>query len=366
MNATKVGVIGCGYISGAYMQRSPTFASLDLVACADLDPAAARSRADAFGLRAMSVDDLLDDPEIGIVVNLTTPQAHVDVGLNVLAAGKHLHAEKPLATTVAAAAPLLEAAAARPNLRVGSAPDTFLGGGHQTACQLIDAGRIGEIVAGSCHMMLHGHERFHPNPDFYYVAGGGPMLDMGPYYLTCLVNLLGPVKRVTAATSRAFDQRTIEVGPRAGEAIPVEVPTHITGILEFAQGAMVNLTTSFDVWRHQHNHIELYGTEGSMVVPDPNQFGGTVLLCHRREDWQQIAPAQPFADGDYRGIGVADLALAVREDRPHRASLALASHVLEVMEAFEVAAGRGGIVDIASTCERPAALDAATASRWVA
>ena len=363
MEPVKAGIIGAGYISGVYMERAPTFKILDLVACADIDMAAARARADEFGLRAMTVEELLADPAIEIVVNLTTPQAHVDIGLRALAAGKHVHSEKPLAISLAAAAPL-KAAIAGSDHRVGCAPDTFLGGAQQTARQLLDQGRIGDPVAGSAHIMLPGHERWHPNPDFYYQSGGGPMLDMGPYYLTALVNLLGPISNISGAVRRTYDRRTIGSGPRAGEEIPVDVSTHIAGIIEFASGALVDMTASFDVWKHQHNHIEIYGTKGAMIVPDPNRFGGSVFVAEKNGDWQEIAPRFPHADGDYRIIGVADMADAIRTGRPHRAGFDLAYHVLEAMDAFEVSAQRGAAVGLDSSCDRPAALDPNLAPGW--
>ena len=355
MSIVTIGIVGCGVISAAYLKTAPLFEILRIKGCADVNLDAARARANNFGVQAMSVEDLLADPEIDIVVNLTTPEAHIEIDLAAIAAGKHVYSEKPLAVTTAAARPLLEAAKAS-GLRVGCAPDTFLGGGHQTARQLVDDGSIGTPLAGTAFMMLRGHERWHPNPDFYYQPGGGPMFDMGPYYLTDLINLLGPIRRVTGVSQSGFDERVIATGPREGERFRVDVRTHVVGILEFRQGAMVNITMSFDVWQHKHNHIEIYGTEGSMVVPDPNKFGGTIQIASGREEWLDVEPAGPYADGEFRSIGVADMAHAIEEGRPHRASVELAFHVLEVMEAFERSAESGEGVDISSICERPAAL----------
>lgn len=355
MSQTSIGIIGCGVISGAYLKTAPGFEILNIKACADLNMDAARARAEEFNVEALSVDALLADPEIDIVVNLTTPDAHIDIDLAAIAAGKHVYSEKPLAVSSAAAHALLEAAK-QTDLRVGCAPDTFLGGGHQTARQLIDEGAIGRPLAGAAFMMLRGHERWHPNPDFYYKPGGGPMFDMGPYYLTDLVNLLGPVTRVTGVSQSGYDSRVIASGPREGESFKVEVPTHVVGVLEFSQGAMVNITMSFDVWQHKHSHIEIYGTEGSMVVPDPNKFGGTVELASGREAWRDIAPKGSYADGEFRSIGVADMAHAIQSGRPHRANVELAFHVLEVMEAFDRSAQSGQAIDLTSTCQRPAAL----------
>jgi predicted dehydrogenase len=242
--------------------------------------------------------------------------------------------------------------------RVGSAPDTFLGGAHQTARAAIDADAIGEVVAGACYMMVPGHEIWHPNPDFYYQPGGGPMLDMGPYYLTCLVNLLGPVRSVMGAAKAAYDRRTIGSGPREGQSFAVVVPTHISGILEFANGASVTITTSFDVWKHDHNHIELYGRKGSMIVSDPNQFQGDILVSQKRGDWAAVGQSHRYGDGNYRILGLAEMAGAIAAGRPHRASLELALHVLEIMEAIGVSATSGQRVDLVHGCARPAALGA--------
>jgi len=357
MHPSGIGLIGTGNISEAYLKGAASFPVLKIIACADANPDAARAKAAAWGIEAVSVPDLLADPRIDIVLNLTTPQHHVDVGLQALAAGKHVYSEKPLAVEMVQALRLVAAAKAA-GLRVGSAPDTFLGGSHQTARAAIDSGMIGEVVAGSAFMMVPGHEIWHPNPDFYYQPGGGPMLDMGPYYLTCLVNLLGPFRSVSGAATASYATRTIGSGPRAGQVFDVQVPTHISGLLTFASGAAVTITTSFDVWKHGHPHIELYGRKGSMIVPDPNQFQGEVLVSDRRSDWTIVPQAHGYGDGNYRILGLADMALAIRQDRPHRAGLELALHVLEVMEAITTSAGTGRRIDLAHNCTRPAALRA--------
>jgi predicted dehydrogenase len=280
----------------------------------------------------------------------------VPVGRAAIAAGKHVYLEKPLGISCAEARALLEDAAAR-GLRVGCAPDTFLGGGHQTARRLHDEGAIGEVVGGSAFLMLPGHERWHPNPDFYYArSGGGPMFDMGPYYITDLVNLLGPVAEVAAFGRIGRSPRVIRSGPRAGSAIPVECATHIAGVLAFASGAIVQIATSFEVWAHRHLPIELYGTEGSLVVPDPNRFGGTVELCRAEGGWQAMPTSHGYADGNYRSLGLADMAAALRQQRPHRASGELAYHVLEVMEALVRSSEGAGVVAITSRAARPTAL----------
>jgi len=355
MDRLGIGIIGGGNISEAYLKAASHFPILDIKGIADIRREAAEARASQFGLRAMSVEDMLADPSIEIVVNLTIPAAHVEVGLKALAAGKHVHSEKPLGLTTAEARPLLQLAKER-GLRVGCAPDTFLGGSHQTCRQLIDEGVLGRPLAGSAFFMCPGHERWHPNPAFYYAEGGGPMLDMGPYYITALVNLIGPVARVSGSATRARSERMITSEPLKGTTIPVEVATHVAGTLEFVSGATVSIAMSFDVPKHRHNPIELYGTEASMIVPDPNRFGGTIEIARAGEDWSEEPTRHPYADGNYRIIGVADLAHAIRSGRPHRASGALAFHALEVMEAFQVSSDRGTHVTIESRPERPAML----------
>ena len=355
MERLGIGIIGCGNISEAYLKAASYFPILDIKGIADIRPEAAEARASQFGLRAMSVAEILADPSVQIIVNLTIPAAHVEVGLRALAAGKHIYSEKPLGLTTAEARPLLQMAKQR-GLRVGCAPDTFLGGSHQTCRKLVDEGAIGRPLAGSAFFMCPGHERWHPNPAFYYAKGGGPMLDMGPYYITALVNLIGPVARVAGITSRARFEREITSEPLKGTMIPVEVATHVAGTLEFASGAVVSIAMSFDVPRHRHRPIELYGTEGSLSIPDPNRFFGAIELATASKDWTEQPTEHPYASGNYRIIGVADMAHAIRSGRPHRASGELAFHALEVMEAFQVSSDRGTHVAIESRPERPAML----------
>ncbi|ODT76819.1 MAG: oxidoreductase [Pelagibacterium sp. SCN 64-44] len=358
-----IGIIGTGNISSAYLKAMlgrdglPGFPVLDIKGLADMRPEAARTRADEFGLKAMSVEEMLADPEIGLVVNLTIPRAHVEVGLRCLAAGKHVYSEKPLGISFAEGRKLLDAANAA-GLRIGSAPDTFLGGSHQQARAVVDSGALGAIVGGTAFFLCPGHESWHPDPGFYYDIGGGPMLDMGPYYITDLVNLLGPVARVSAMSSRLRAERTITSEPKHGQVVPVSIDTHVTGALGFANGAIVQIGMSFDVAAHKHVPLEIYGTEQSLIVPDPNFFGGAVELRGRGRDapWNEVAVAQPYADGNYRSLGVADMALGILENRPHRANGDLALHVLEVMEAFEHAARDGRTVDIRTPVQRPAPL----------
>ena len=350
---TKIGVIGCGNISSIYLQADKTFTDIQTVACADLIAERARDQAAAHGIpRACSVEELLADPEIEIVVNLTIPQAHGEVALRALAAGKSVYNEKPLALTREEGRRILETAAAR-GLRVGCAPDTFLGGGLQTCRKLIDDGEIGVPVAATAFMLCPGHESWHPNPDFYYQPGGGPMFDMGPYYLTALVTLLGPVKRVVGAARITFPERLITSQPLYGTKIRVNTPTHVVGILEFASGAIGTIITSFDVQATALPPIEVYGSQGTLAVPDPNGFGGPVRVCKARsEEWREVPLTHGYTQNS-RGIGVADMAHALRTGQPHRANGELAFHVLDIMQALHESAQEGRYMELTSTCVRP-------------
>lgn len=354
-----VGIIGAGYISSIYLENLTTrFDRLRVVGIADLVSEHAQRQAERFGVAALGVDALLAHPDVALVVNLTVPAAHHDVGMQAIAAGKSVYHEKPLASTPAQAGELLAAAAAR-GVRVGGAPDTFLGGGLQTARGLLDDGVIGTPVAATGMMLSSGHERWHPNPDFYYQPGGGPLFDMGPYYLTALVALLGPITRVAGTASASAPTRTIQSGPRAGAVIPVETPTHIVATLDFAGGVRGSLTTSFDVHDTQPSTLVVYGTEGTLRLPDPNTFGGPLeLLRAGAAAWEAVPIARGAVD-NARGLGVDDLARALREGGGHRASGELAGHVVEVMHAVLASDQQGRHVPITSTCERPAPLDAA-------
>jgi predicted dehydrogenase len=356
LDPVGIGIIGCGNISGAYLTAARVFPMLKVCAVADMNRQAAEARGAEFGIPVKSVEDLLADPQIEIVINLTVPGAHVEVGLKAIAAGKHVHSEKPLGITVAEARMLIDAAAAR-GLRVGCAPDTFLGGAHQTCRKLIDEGAIGQPIGGTAIFGTAGHERWHPSPAFYYLKGGGPMLDMGPYYITDLVNLLGPVKRVAGLTSRLRAERTITSEPLNGTKIPVEVATHVAGTMEFHSGAIVSIVMSFDIARHDHRPIEIYGSEGALSVPDPNWFGGQIeTATASMADWRAAPTLHAYANGNFRMLGAADMAQAIRTGRPHRASGALAFHVLEVMEAFQRSSDAGTAIVIESRPERPAML----------
>jgi len=355
-DALRVGLVGAGHISGAYLGTLPLLPGLALTKVADLDAdRALAAAAQVPGAAAVSPADLFAADDVDLVLNLTLPLAHAEVARAAIAAGKHVYGEKPLASGTGEARDLL-AAADRAGVRIGCAPDTVLGTGIQTARAALDAGDIGRPVAATAFMTTPGHERWHPAPEFYYRPGGGPLLDMGPYYLTALVTLLGPVRRVVGMSATPREDRVIGSGPREGTRFPVEVETHVTGVLEHAGGALSTLMMSFDIWAARLPRIEVYGSEGSLSVPDPNTFHGTVAISRGRgpgEGWTDL-PERGGYRGASRGFGVADLARALANGTGHRANGELAYHVLDVMESLLAAAREGRSVDVASTCARPA------------
>lgn len=377
MSSLGIGVIGAGNISMTYMRNAALFAGVRLVACADVSAEAARARAAEYGVRAVPVDALLGDTEVDLVLNLTVPAAHFEVTMAALSAGKHVFTEKPLATNATDGRRLVAEARAR-GVLLGSAPDTFLGAAGRRARQLIDAGAIGKPVAGTAFMFGRGMEHWHPNPQFYYQPGGGPLFDMGPYYLTMLVNLLGPVARVQAVATKGQDERLITAeGPFKDTTFTVGTPTTILSLLEFESGAMLSFGTSWDVFRHTPPPIELHGTEGSLRLPDPDTFGGMVSLSVRGAGWEDHPsegrlhgePNWPFDAPDranYRMLGVADLVRAHAEGRAPRASGDLALHVLEVMEAIMTAAEHRAAVHVPPGPVRPPLLEEAEAESLMA
>ncbi|MEV5503126.1 Gfo/Idh/MocA family oxidoreductase [Nonomuraea fuscirosea] len=346
----NLGIVGCGAISAQYLQTIDRLPQVNLVAVADLDLDRAREAVRPYaGVEVLSVPDLMADARIDTVLNLTIPAAHAEIALQAIAAGKHVYCEKPLAATGADARRVLEAAA-EAGVRVGCAPDTVLGTGTQTARVAIDDGLIGRPVAATATMLTPGHERWHPNPDFYYVPGGGPLLDMGPYYISSLVTLLGPVATVIGAASRTRAKRTIGKGPRQGEEIPVLVDTHVTGVLAHESGALSTLVMSFDAVATKAPNIEVHGELGSLVVPDPNRFDGTVLLTRLGEKDAAPLPVSAGYEEAGRGVGLIDFAFG----REPRAGGTLGIHVLDIMESLLASAKSGRSVDVESTCERPA------------
>ncbi|HCD33480.1 MAG TPA: oxidoreductase [Phycisphaerales bacterium] len=361
MQIIKVGIIGCGNISSIYIENlSNMFKGVKLVACADIDLSRAQAKAEQLNddgkvkypdLKAMTVDELLADPEIQIVVNLTIPVAHHEVAKKAILAGKCCYNEKPLCLSRDQAQELVKLADENKVL-VGGAPDTFMGAGIQTCAKIINDGWIGKPISATAFMCCPGHESWHPAPEFYYLPGGGPMFDMGPYYLTALVNLLGPVAKVAGLTARAKEERVCTSELRKGDVMPVDVQTHVTGLMQFASGATGTIITSFDVWKHTLPCIEIHGTQGSLSVPDPNCFGGPVKLCVQRSDFKEMPLSHSYADNS-RGLGVADMARALRDGDAFRANGQLASHVLELMHAFHDSSDSGQFVNIQSVCDQP-------------
>ena len=376
MDKLGIGIIGCGNISTTYFSLAPMFKGLEVRACADMNMAAAVARAEEYGVIAQSVDDLLGNPAVDVVINLTIPDAHFGVSKAALQAGKHVWSEKPLVLSMAEGLEL-RALAAAGGLRVGCAPDTFLGGSHQFARAMIDEGKIGRVVAGSSAVMGHGMEHWHPNPDFFFMPGGGPILDMGPYYIANLINLVGPIKRVAALANASSPTRTISSAPRAGEVITVKTPTNIHALLEFHNGATITLSASWDIWSHKRAHMEIYGDQGSIYLPDPNFFGGAVELAGRDG---LIAEAalwdHPFGRANqnhngrelanYRSAGLADMAAGLRDGRDHRASLDRTLHGVEVMLAVLQSGETGQFVTLQTTCTQPAPLGPTEAAALLA
>ncbi|KQN72694.1 Gfo/Idh/MocA family oxidoreductase [Devosia sp. Leaf64] len=363
-----VGIMGAGNISAAYLRLAPLFNGLEVRAVADILPEAAKKRADEFGVAAQTPDELLKNSEIDVIVNLTIPATHYKVSSDIISAGKHAYSEKPFVLSVEEGLALKKAADER-GLKVGSAPDTFLGGAHQQAREIIDSGKLGKIMSGTTHVMSRGMEHWHPNPDFFFQPGGGPILDLGPYYITDLVHLLGPVKRLSAFTNMARTEREVTAeGPYKGTFVKVGTPTTIHGVLEFHNGAIVTIGASWDVAAHGHHNIELYGTEGSIFVPDPNFFGGDLVTASIDGTRTPVAPwDHPFGKpnqeldkaiprANYRCAGLADMMISHETGQTARCGLDVALHVVEVMTGLLKAGETGQVLTLQTTCERPRAL----------
>ena len=376
MTKLGIGIIGCGNISTAYLKLAPLFKGLEVRAVADINMDAAKARAAEFNVKAQSVDDLLANPALDIVINLTIPDAHYPITKRILEAGKHAYSEKPLVLTLEQGTTLRDLAKAK-GLSVGCAPDTFLGGAHQQARAILDEGTIGQITTGNAAIQAHGPESWHPSPEFFYQPGAGPVMDMGPYYIATLINLLGPVKRVGALTSSAEPERTIGSGPRQGQKIKVNTPSNIQALLEFHSGATISFSASWDVWHHKRNHFELYGTKGTLYVPDPNFFGGTVEVALAGGEAQVQSPwDHPFGKinqnhngrdlANYRTAGLADMAQARMEGRDHRCSLERTLHGVDVMTSILKSGETGQFITLTTTCTRPAALGIAEARALLA
>ena len=360
----KVGVIGCGNISSAYFQLSTLFQTIDICTCADIDMGKANEQAKAFNLKALDVESLLTDKSIDIIVNLTTPNAHYEVSKRALESGKHVYSEKPFVLELQDGLRLRDLAASK-NLIISSSPDTFLGGAHQLARKLIDKGQVGEINSGTCHVMSYGMEHWHPDPHFFYKKGGGPVLDIGPYYVTNLINLLGPVEQVVSMSSIPWPERTITSEPKHGEKIKVETPTTIHGVLKFKSGALITLGTSWNVWHHNHQNMELYGEKGAIFIPDPNFFGGDVNFTNgidkvaSNEAWNHPLSIPnhelPFGKvANYRTVGLSEMADSIIHNRTPRCSIDVAIHAIDVMTRLLESAEKAKFIEMTTSCERPA------------
>ena len=352
----KVGVVGCGVISGIYLQNlTKLFKNVEVVACMDLIRERAEARAAEFGVpRVCDVKEFYEQEDIELVVNLTTPKSHCEVDMLALEHGKHIYSEKPLGINKKEAAPVMELARKK-NLLVGGAPETFLGSGIQTCRKVIDDGLIGTPVAATAFMMCHGHESWHPDPEFFYEVGGGPMFDMGPYYLTALVTMLGAVKKVAGATNITFPTRTITSDKKNGKIIEVEIPTYVTGSLTFESGAIGTIITSFDTWNSQLPRIEIYGSEGTLSVPDPNTFGGPIYYSKPGIGWTEVPLEFGYRENS-RGIGVSDMCRVLLDGGTQRAHGDMAYHVLDIMQSIHDSNDTQKILTLDSRCERPAPL----------
>ena len=354
----KIGLVGCGNISDIYLSNlTSLFHNVSIYACSDLDGEKVRKAAEKYAIpHIMTFEEMLECPEIDLILNLTTPGSHYSLSKRALLKGKHVYVEKPLALTYEEGRELLDIAREK-GLYLGCAPDTFLGAGIQTSEQLIRTGAIGRPIAATAFMMCHGHESWHPDPGFYYQKGAGPLFDMGPYYVTALVRLLGRAESVMAYGAKAFEERTITSEPKRGEKIQVNVDTHIAGMIRFENGTIATLVMSFDVWKHSMPNLEIYGTAGSLRVPDPNTFDGPVLLATAENCEYQPQPLiSPYHENS-RGLGLAEMVHASGEGRIHNASGALALHVLEIMESLEKSARLGTLVQLESRPSREVPLD---------
>ncbi|HEX6682688.1 MAG TPA: Gfo/Idh/MocA family oxidoreductase [Candidatus Limnocylindrales bacterium] len=351
MTPVGVAIAGCGTISHQYLTTLIGRPEVRVVACADLDTGRAAQVAARHGIPLFGdLATVLAHPEVELVVNLTVPAAHVPVALAAIRAGKHVYNEKPFAPTPDEASSLLAAASAA-GLRTGGAPDTFLGTGLQTALRVVAEGRIGTPLSAIALMQSPGPERWHPDPEFLFRAGGGPLFDMGPYYLTALAVLFGPVGRVAAVARTGFAERVIGAGPRAGQRFPVEVPTHVSALLEYEGGRVATVVFGFDSPLSRQNFFEVTGTDATLAAPNPNTFGGPVRLRGIADpDWTEIAVPAPHGG---RGIGVCEMASAIRGGQPHRASGELAAHIVDVMTAIHESAARGEFTRVTSTFARP-------------
>lgn len=355
----NVGIVGVGCISGIYLKNlHEVFSGLHLVAVCDLIKERALNAQKEYNIPKVydTMEELFADPEIDVVLNLTRPYQHYEVSKAALLAGKHVYSEKPLGADLEEGIELVRLAKEK-GLLIGGAPDTFMGAGIQTCRKLIEDGLIGEVIGGRCVMASHGVETWHPDPDFYYQRGGGPLFDMGPYYITALINLLGGIKSVYGYSKTAYQTRLITAEPHEGEIIQVNTPTHIESFLTFDCGAVVSLLTSFDVYSTKQTNIELYGTKGTLYVPDPNWFGGTITFFNGETGKSEEYPLVFDYSENSRCLGLADIAKEIEGARASRTTSKQTFHVLEVMASVMKSAEIGAPVTLTSHFEREAPMD---------
>ena len=366
----NIGLIGCGNIAETYFRAQDYFNNIKFVACADKFPEVSKKCADQYHIKSLTVDEIIHDTNVDIILNLTIPQAHFEISKIALEAGKHVYSEKPMSIKYDEANELVNLAKDN-NLYIGNAPDTFLGGGGQVARKFVDDGDIGKVLTGNFIFAFPGVQEFHPNPESWFQSGGGPVIDMGPYFFTTLVNLLGPVKNVRSRGKKFADQREYLVGPKKGKSFNVDISTSVMLDIEFANEAIVQGFISFDVQNHARNHMELYGTKGSLVVPDPNMFGGPVLLSRELgSEWQEFSVEDKYLgktniinhsgrsneapkQSNYRGVGLSEMIYSIENNIQHRCNGNLALHVLDIIESTIIASETKKEVSLRSTCEQP-------------
>tara|TARA_B100002051_G_C16741159_1_gene644404 strand:+ start:1869 stop:3026 length:1158 start_codon:yes stop_codon:yes gene_type:complete len=367
----KVGLVGCGHIAETYFRAHKYFNNFKIVKCADINYVASKKCASLYNIKALSVNNLLNDKEIEIILNLTIPKAHYEVSKKALLHNKHVYTEKPMAINVENAKELLKIAK-RKNLYIGNAPDTFLGGGNQKAKELIERNFIGKINLGNMIFAYPGIQSYHPNPEPWFAKKeGGPAIDMGPYYLTALVNLLGPAKQVWGSLMKSKKKRRIGIGPKKGKLIKVNCPTTYLGTIFFKNNSIIRFTLSFDVVAHHRNHIELYGEEGSIIVPDPNMFGGSVYVSKKLGGtWKEyktdkmplgkinirqksLRANEASINANYRGVGLSEMAYCIKNKKKHRCNGELSLHVLDIIKSIMKAASQKKRVNINTSCKIP-------------
>ncbi len=366
----NIGVIGCGNILETYLRSQEYFNNINFVSCSDINMELAKKTASENNLKAQTVEELLSDNSIDIVLNITIPQAHFEVSKKILEAGKHVYSEKPMSVKYDQAKELLEISN-RKNLYFGNAPDTFLGGGGQLSREIIDSNELGEILTGNFIFAFPGVQDFHPNPESWFQDGGGPLIDMGPYFFTTLVNLLGPAKNIRSRGVKFSNKREYKAGPKKGKYFNVDIPTSYMFNLEFQNKSIIQGFISFDVLNHKRNHVELYGTKGSIIVPDPNMFGGPVMTSGQLgSDWlEHSVESKPLGktnifnktvrsneapkQSNYRGVGLSEMVDSIENQRQQRCNGELALHVLDIIESAMVAANDKTEVNMRSTCKKP-------------